>query len=529
MKADPPARKKRPSPKAKTAEPGARPSRRSWKDYLGEIFVVAAAVAMGAVLLEKGATVIGTIGLLLCLALLLVLFYKDVERYRPEFVRQPSKLLLVGVILVLNLALARVFFLLLGGLAIGVDFLDRSTVIYGLPLATGAMLAALLVDVHVAILVATLSSLTSALWLQDASFAVYAFVGSITGAFMVIQCRKRSAVLRAGLFVSLASLASGLAVILLRETVATTAGYSTLVFALINGAAVASMVSLLLPILENAFKITTDIRLLELLDLNQPLLRNLLLQAPGTYHHSIIVGNLAEAAAEAVGANPLLARVSAYYHDIGKARMPEYFIENQQSIANRHEKLSTTMSSLIITSHVKEGVELARSQKLPEPIIEIIREHHGTTLMTYFYEKAKSHHDPSNAPLNEDDYRYPGPKPQSRVSALVMLADAVEAASRVLTDPTPARISALVEKITNRIFLDGQLDGCELTLKDLQQIKQTFVYILASIFHKRIDYPGLGIDDQNPPYPTTHPGRHEGARPSGAAGPRSLRVVKGRG
>lgn len=502
---------------------------KTWKDFMGELFVAASAVGMTVLMFQPGSSATYSVGLFLAIALLLIILHKDLERYRPDFVKNGRNLLLIGTLLLLNILLGRIFYLLLEGFASGIDFLHHDAVIYGLPLATGAMLAALLVDVHVAIVIATLTSLSASIWLKDYSFALYTFVGSITGAFMVIQCKKRSAVLRGGLFVSLASLSSGLAVVLLKGSIASALGYSTLIFSLINGVAVVSMVSVALPLFENTFKITTDIRLLELLDLNQPLLRNLLLQAPGTYHHSIIVGNLSEAAAEAVGANPLLARVSSYYHDIGKVKMPDYFIENQQSIDNRHEKLSTTMSSLIITSHVKEGVELARSQNLPEPILDIIREHHGTALMTYFYEKAKSHHEPGTPPVSEDDYRYPGPKPQSRVSALVMLADAVEAASRVLTDPTPARISALVEKITNRIFLDGQLDDCELTLKDLQKIKEHFTFILTSIFHKRIDYPGMGLDDKNPQHPEGDPDSLESTGPQSSKGSRPLRVVKGRG
>jgi putative nucleotidyltransferase with HDIG domain len=253
---------------------------------------------------------------------------------------------------------------------------------------------------------------------------------------------------------------------------------------------------MLLPFLEYAFKITTDISLLELLDLNQPLMKTLMITAPGTYHHSVIVGNLVESAAEAVGVNPLLARVSSYYHDIGKIKMPDYFVENQGGGASRHDKLTPHMSSMIITSHVKEGVELARQYKLPKTVIDIIKQHHGSALITYFYQKAREQ-DQGTEPIIED-YKYPGPKPQTRVAALVMMADAVEAASRVLNDPTPARIAALVDRIINHIFLDGQLDECELTLKDISEVKKRFTYILTGIFHKRIDYPGFDFSDGNP-------------------------------
>jgi hypothetical protein len=226
-------------------------------------------------------------------------------------------------------------------------------------------------------------------------------------------------------------------------------------------------------------------------------MRNLLVEAPATYHHSIIVGNLVESAAEPVEVNPLLARVSAYYHDIGKTKMPEYFIENQRMPISRHEKLAPRMSSLILMSHIKEGVELAKQHKLPQSIIDIIQQHHGTSITTYFYQKAKEQQAESASPPSEDDFRYPGPKPQTRVAALVLMADAVEAASRTLTDPIPTRISALVDKIINRFFLDGQLDDCALTLMDLREIKSHFVYLLNSMFHKRIDYPGFDLKDDD--------------------------------
>ncbi|MBU4321498.1 MAG: HDIG domain-containing protein, partial [Nitrospinae bacterium] len=189
-----------------------------------------------------------------------------------------------------------------------------------------------------------------------------------------------------------------------------------------------------------------------------------------------------------------LARVSSYYHDIGKIKMPEYFVENQSNSLGKHENLTPHMSSMIISSHVKEGVELANQYKLPQPIIDIIEQHHGTSLMTFFYQKAKGQRD-ENEP-SEEEYKYPGPKPQTRVAALVMMADAVEAASKVLNDPTPARVAALVDKIINHIFLEGQLDECELTLKDISEIKKHFSYILTGILHKRIDYPAFDFNGE---------------------------------
>jgi putative nucleotidyltransferase with HDIG domain len=214
-----------------------------------------------------------------------------------------------------------------------------------------------------------------------------------------------------------------------------------------------------------------------------------MIRAPGTYHHSILVGTMVEAAAEAIHANPLLARVAAYYHDIGKSSKPLYFIENMSGGENRHDKLSPSMSALILISHVKEGVELAREKRLGLPIIDIIRQHHGTALISYFFQKAKTVDDPEARNVDERDFRYPGPKPQTREAGLVMLADCVEAASKTLIDPTPARVQGMVQKIINNIFIDGQLDECELTLKNLHDIAKSFNRILAGIYHHRIDYP----------------------------------------
>jgi cyclic-di-AMP phosphodiesterase PgpH len=243
-----------------------------------------------------------------------------------------------------------------------------------------------------------------------------------------------------------------------------------------------------LPFFETLFDIATDIKLLELLDPNQPLLKELVYKSPGTYHHSIVIGNLAEAAAESIGENPLLARVGAYYHDVGKIRKPEYFIENQRIAENKHDRLMPSMSSLIIASHVKDGVEVAREHKLPSEVIEIIQQHHGTSLITYFYQKAKDLQ--PYVKIAEEDYRYPGPRPGTKVAAIVMLSDSVEAASRTLEDPTPQRIQALTNSVITRIFLDDQLSMCDLTLKDLRVIARSFNLILTGIFHHRIDYPG---------------------------------------
>jgi putative nucleotidyltransferase with HDIG domain len=264
---------------------------------------------------------------------------------------------------------------------------------------------------------------------------------------------------------------------------------SDLVMSFLGGVFASVLVLGIIPIIESLFAYTTDIKLLELANMDHPILKDLILQAPGTYHHSIIVGSLVEGAAKSIAANPLLARVSAYYHDLGKLKKPLYFIENVGGGENKHDHLAPTMSSLILISHVKDGVEMARENRLGERIGHIIQQHHGTSLISYFYQKAKEKENPEVESTHENDFRYPGPKPQTKEAGIVMLADSVEAASRALTDPTPSRINSLVQRITNNIFLDGQLEECELTLKDLQKIQESFDRILTAIFHQRIDYP----------------------------------------
>jgi putative nucleotidyltransferase with HDIG domain len=246
----------------------------------------------------------------------------------------------------------------------------------------------------------------------------------------------------------------------------------------------------LLPFIERTFGVLTDLSLLEVGDVAHPLLQELVRRAPGTYNHSINVASLAEAAAEAIGARGLLVRVGAYFHDVGKMLKPAYFVENQGK-ENRHESLVPAMSTLIIVAHVKEGVELARQYNLPQPIVDLIGEHHGTTLVEYFFRRAeeRSHSDPNGEEVNEQTYRYPGPKPTTRESAVLMLSDAVESASRTLTEPTPARIASLVHELAMKRLLDGQFDECGLTLEELGLIEQSLVKSLTAVYHGRVKYP----------------------------------------
>ncbi len=246
----------------------------------------------------------------------------------------------------------------------------------------------------------------------------------------------------------------------------------------------------LLWIFERAFDVTTDLTLLELSDTNRPLLKEMGLRSPGTFNHSLQVANLAEAAAAAIGANALLTRVGALYHDIGKMLKPEYFVENQRPGANPHDDLKPRMSALIIASHVKEGLEMGRNHKLPQRVLDFIPMHHGTTRIEFFYRKAVEEHNEGDSPLLETDFRYPGPRPQTKETGILMLADGVEAASRSLSDPTHKRLDSLIDMIIKARIEDGQLDETLLTFHDLKQIKATFLSLLLGIYHIRVKYPG---------------------------------------
>ncbi|RYZ99307.1 MAG: HDIG domain-containing protein, partial [Proteobacteria bacterium] len=256
---------------------------------------------------------------------------------------------------------------------------------------------------------------------------------------------------------------------------------------MLSGFLTSMIVVSLVPLVELISGRVSDLRLLELANMNHPLLRDLMVKAPGTYHHCIVIGSLVEAGAEAIGANPLMARVMAYYHDVGKMERPLYFIENQGGGYNRHDALQPHMSAMIIREHVKRGQELGRKFKLPQPIIDAMSEHHGSSTIWYFYNKARSQAEDPDSIL-ESDYKYDGMKPQTKETALVMLGDVVEAATRSVADPTPLRLNGVVKNILNKYFAEGQLSECDLTLRDLDAIARSFLEVLIGIYHARIEY-----------------------------------------
>ena len=432
------------------------------------------------------------LGLFILVAIVLFTFFRILFRVDRKVATDTQSLVILVVIIAFQVVLTKGSLAFVQTLATTYTGLTLATLTLVVPFSAGAMIAATLFPVRVGFIVAGLTSIFSALLTEWSLMTfLYSFIGGVVASFSVIHCRQRSSLVKAGLAVGGVSALLALVNVLKSSELFTIGTLWQLPFAVGGGIVASLIVSLALPIMESGFRVGTDMKLMELANLNQPILKKMILRAPGSYHHSVLVGSLAEAAAEEIGANPLLTKVAALYHDVGKINKPEYFVENQEGRGNRHEKLSPNMSALILTAHVKDGVEVAREQHLPRRMVDIIKQHHGTRLITFFFNKAKDMEDPSVQTVDERDFRYFGPKPQSREAALIMLADAVEAASKVLTDPTPARIRGLVQKIINDIFIDGQLDESDLTLKDLHQIAKSFTRTITGIFHHRIDYPDL--------------------------------------
>jgi putative nucleotidyltransferase with HDIG domain len=367
-----------------------------------------------------------------------------------------------------------------------------SPLILAAPLAAAPMILCLFLGLGAALpFVIVLTFCLSVLFGQPFETWVYFLVSGSLAAYWVRACRERNVFVKAGVFIGL--LQAVLITVLYLAKGAPLLGTPhlyDLAAGMVGGLFAGVLTAGIAPLIEIAMGYTTDIKLMELANLDRPVLRRLMIEAPGTYHHSVIVGSLVEAAAAEINANPLLAKVCGYYHDIGKIKKPLYFIENQVPGKNRHDKLAPSMSALILIAHVRDGVEMANRHKLGVPIVDAIQQHHGTSIIAFFYEKAKQLR--GEDAVRVDDFRYPGPKPQTKEAGLVMLADVVEAASRTLEDPTPARIQGLVQRLINKVFSDGQLDECELTLKDLHQIAKSFNKILAGIYHHRVEYEPAG-------------------------------------
>src|SRR5437868_7767926 len=436
---------------------------------------------------------------------------------QPRTFSQSSRILLVFVLLLVQLTLTKFIVVLCQRHSFG---LQPEMAELLAPYALAPLLLSVLLGrnhgLYAAVFVSLWSSVlfgkSDAPMLVNAPVLVTGMISGFTAVYLTLQVRRRSKLVRAGLGAGAAiwilSLTFGyIGPINLFPPTANDWGLIGLqsAFAIGNGLVTATIVGGVIPMFEPLFQITTDISWLEASDLNHPLLRRITIEAPGTYHHSLVVANLAEAAAEAIGANATLCRVCAYFHDVGKLVKPDYFTENMSFERNPHDDLAPTMSALIIIAHVKEGVDLALKYKLHQRIIDIIQEHHGTSLVRYFYQRALQQHEDARAggkimKLREDDipqvreesFRYSGPKPQTKESAIVSLADMVESASRSLEKPTPQKIESLVNELIEERMIDRQLDECDLTLGELKVIADRFRFTLLSMLHSRIAYPKPG-------------------------------------
>ncbi|KUO64144.1 MAG: hypothetical protein APF84_08000 [Gracilibacter sp. BRH_c7a] len=416
---------------------------------------------------------------------ILVLF---AYQFSPEIFIRWKSLVLIALAILLVLIIGK------GFLAIDLGQSDLNNLTTALiPVAWATMTVTILLGVKIAVVVAIILGIFVGTMADPASLGVtgsiaglFALVGGIVGIQSVARLDQRSDLARAGLYIALVNVAliSGIALII---QMSPTYWFIGCILGLFNGFLSSALTMGTLPWFESGFHITSSVRLLELSNPNSRLLKSLLMEAPGTYHHSVLVGNLAETAAEDVGADAVLVRVGALYHDIGKLKRPYFFIENQFSKDNPHDKIAPTLSALILISHVKDGLEMAREHKLPDSIKDIIAQHHGDSLTSFFYHKAKE----ENPDITDESFRYDGLRPQSKEAALVLLADNVEAAVRSHKGNTPGRIEGLVRKIIKDKFDEGLLDQCDLTFKDLDKISTAFVKVLSGIFHSRVEYPEL--------------------------------------
>lgn len=443
-------------------------------------------------LLKRGTNYFPYLGLLLVVSMLTLSLYWYTRHSQLSIKTDNQQMMIFVLIYFLNLSAMEI-----------VSFVQNAnhpSVAFLAPVSMGIMLITILLHRSLALISSFLFSIMASVifnlengQLFDFRYGFVTIVISMAAIFTINQAKERSTVLKAGLFVSFFGM---LAVEALQFLSWPSEGLPfkeilfPLVFAAIGGLLTAVLVIGLLPFFEAVFGILSPLKLIELSNPNHPLLRKLLTETPGTYHHSVMVGNLSEAAAEAIGANGLLCRVGAFYHDIGKTRRPSYFIENQMGMDNPHDQIDPELSKSIIVSHVKDGVEMLKDHKLPKPIRDIAEQHHGTTLLKYFYHKAnKIREEKGEESVSEEHYRYPGPKAQSKEAAIVGISDSVEAAVRSLRNPSVEQIDALLRKIVKDRLDDGQFEECDLTMKELNAIVRTLKETLLGIFHSRIEYP----------------------------------------
>ncbi|WP_066225229.1 HD family phosphohydrolase [Metabacillus fastidiosus] len=424
-------------------------------------------------------------GLLILLIVAAIIYY--FEKLEKQALKKNNYLLLYCLIFSITILLLKIVSLF--------QKIDYTYIGYVVPIAMGPMLIKLLINERLAILTSMILAVTGSIIFNEGvtgtfnfQIGIYYLFGCLGGILFLGEQNLRSKILQAGLFVALINLIIINAVMLITNgTYSNLETGSYFIMASVSGLVSSVLTIGFMPFFETGFGILSAMKLIEYSSPNHPLLRKILTETPGTYHHSVMVANLSESACEAIGANGLLARVGAYYHDIGKTKRPRYFIENQMNIENPHNKLSAQLSKNIIIAHVTDGVEILRKHKMPKEFIDIAEQHHGTTLLKYFYHKAKE----TNDAIYEDEFRYPGPKPQTKEIAIISIADSVEAAVRSMSNPTPEKIEKLVRSIIADRLQDNQLNECDITLKELDIIAKSFCETLKGIFHSRIEYPEL--------------------------------------
>jgi putative nucleotidyltransferase with HDIG domain len=374
------------------------------------------------------------------------------------------------------IALLSAVYFVVGKVTIATDTL------YLLPISFFILLFALYLDIYIAIAMTLVFASIFGIVLNSVPVFIFLLASGLVAAFSSRTISSRLSLYRPMIYIAIANIAAILFsdIYLLKGNI----NFWHFGQGILNSIMGSVLFVLLLPIFEKVFDFCTDLTLLEQGNLNLPLFKEMAMEAPGTYHHSIVVGSLAEAASRAIGADPILARVGAYYHDIGKLKKPDYYIENQIGVRNPHDNLKPQMSTLIIISHVKDGVEMAKKMKLPKELIGIIEQHHGTTAIKVFYDKAVD----KTPDISMDTFRYPGPKPKTKESAVVMLADTVEAAARSEKNITVTKLQRLLKDNIEKKFADGQLDECPITRHDLESIRTAFLSILTGVFHPRVEY-----------------------------------------
>ncbi len=435
------------------------------------------------------------LGLLLISLLSVLLIYSYLEHSGipgsgPILKYNNAQLLMLWLIFALNLLTMTIIALIQTETMFYIGFLA--------PAALGAVLIALLLDMHLAMVCSLLFAIVGSVLFNldneqvfDFKYGFVIVVVSFAAIFAVHRAGQRSTLLKAGIMVSLFGTIAVLALLMFGEPLARSEIVYAASFAFASGLLTAVLVIGLMPFFEITFGILSALKLVELSNPNHPLLRKLLTETPGTYHHSVMVGNLSEAAAESIGANGLLCRVGSFYHDIGKTKRPSYFIENQTNIENPHDSIDPKLSKSIIIAHARDGVEMLKAHNIPKPLRDIAEQHHGTTCLKYFYHKAvkEAESEGIEPDFTEEDFRYPGPKAQSKEAAIVGIADCVEAAVRSLRNPTMDHIESMIAKIIKSRLDDNQFNECDLTMKELDSIAQTLKETVVGIFHSRIEYP----------------------------------------